>query len=143
MCFVDGDVLIEQHTGMAIQAVVNRMGLKRFAAIEQQVLCNLQLQNSVISTGGSAVYSQAAMHHLGQIGLRLYLKISPATLMRRVNNVGSRGLYKHPAHHLMRLYSDREALYPKYADLTFSNDAPFSAVNAQHLYRLLDTGHHD
>lgn len=136
--FIDGDVLIEQATGMCIQDVVNRMGLRRFAEIEQRVLCSLQTDNAVISTGGSAVYSQEAMHYLGSIGRRLYLKISRATLLRRVNNTDSRGLFKLPSYSLLRLYAERQALYPCYADLTFANDKPLSAVQAHRLYRLLD-----
>ncbi len=141
--FVDGDQLIEQAAGMRIQEVVNRMGLVRFAAIEQRVLCGLKVDNSVISTGGSAVYGDAAMRYLGSIGQRLYLKISPHTMLRRVNNAHSRGLFKKPSHTLLRLYAERESLYPQYADLTFTNDKPFTAIQAAALYQLIDKATHE
>ena len=139
LLFVDSDALIEQHCGMPIQQVVNLKGLKRFAQIEQQVLCDCQYQGAVISTGGSAIYSHAAMETLGQTGALLYLEISAQSLVRRINNAAQRGLMKYPSHHLLRLYADRQHLYPQYADFTFQNDTPFTATRAAELYRLLES----
>ena len=137
MSFVDSDALIERACNMPIQQVVNRLGLKRFRQIEQQVLCDSDCENTVISTGGSAVYSDLAMQVLGRTAVRLYLQISRPTLIRRVNNQNVRGLLKYPSHSLMRLYADRENLYSPYADVTFNNDSPFTALRATELCDLL------
>lgn len=137
--FVDSDHLLEQYCNMPIQQVVNRMGLKRFCQLEQAVLCDSQFDNSIVSTGGSAIYSEHAMRKLGENGARLYLQISPQTLIRRVSNQSQRGLVKYPSHHMLRLYADRKHLYPQYADVTFKNDAPLTAANAAELYRILES----
>jgi len=136
--FVDGDNLIENAANSSVQAIIDKWGLRRFQQIEQQVLCDLNPKDCVISTGGSAIYSASAMHHLGNIGTRLYLKISPQSLIRRVNNAATRGLYKYPAHSLMRLFSERQSLYPQYADITYENNQPFTALRAYQLYALLE-----
>ncbi len=138
LTFIDGDTLIESAAGLPIQQVVNNQGLKRFSQLEQRVLCDIDPCGAVISTGGSAVYSADAMRHLQQLSTVIYLQISLQTLVQRVNNTNSRGLYKLPAHPLVRLYRERESLYPSYAHLTFNNDAPFTAIKASQLLQKLD-----
>lgn len=137
--FIDADPLIEQAASLPIQDIVNNWGLAKFTELEESVLCDLKVENSIISTGGSAVYSERAMTYLGDIGCRVYLKISANTLIRRVTNQDRRGLYKLPGHGLMRLFRDREYLYPNFADITFSNDVPFTSAGAHRLVSLINT----
>ncbi len=138
MEFIDSDRLIERAANMGIQNVVDRMGLNRFRELEQQVLCEIDVENTIISTGGSAVYSLSAMNHLATLGPRLYLRITRNSLIRRVDNSAVRGLYKLPSHSLLRLFHERENLYPDFADITFDNDAPLSAIRAGQLIALFD-----
>ena len=137
MTFIDADQLIEQTANLPIQSIVNNWGLAKFTELEESVLCDLSIENAIISTGGSAVYSHRAMSHLGYIGCRVYLKITANTLIRRVTNQDRRGLYKLPGHDLMRLFRDREHLYPNYADITFDNDRSFTASGAYELVSLI------
>ena len=136
--FIDADDLIEQAADMPIQAIVDEWGLVRFSKLEESVLCDINCQNAVVSTGGSAVFCDRAMLHLGNIGCRLFLKISLETLLARVTNESSRGLYKEPSQSLTDLYYERLELYPKYADLTFENDGSFDATDRSALLRLLN-----
>jgi len=137
MPFIDTDSLLEAHENMHIQDIVNRRGVAHLRKIEDQVLSAIDLDQHVISTGGSAVYSQAAMQHLGSIGVRLYLKISLPTLLRRVDNEASRGLAKMKSHPLPRLYSERIDLYAQAADITFDNDWPVTALSMDGLLKQL------
>ena len=132
--FIDTDRLVERAVNMPIQKIVDNFGLRRFAQLEQRILCELAPSCSIIATGGSAVFSEAAMRHLGDYGTRLYLRISRQTMMRRITDKATRGLFKLPSHTLLRLYAERESMYPKYADLTFDNDKPFTAARAQLLH---------
>ena len=136
--FIDADDLIEQAANMPIQAIVDEWGLARFSELEESVLCDLDCQNAVVSTGGSAVFSDRAMSHLGNIGCRLFLQISLETLLARVTNESSRGLYKKPSQSLTDLYNERLELYPRYADLTFDNDGSFEEADRSALSRLLN-----
>ncbi len=139
MHFFDGDALIEQAAGLPVQQVLERWGMRGYCELESRVLRDLDTSNAVISTGGSAVLSSGLMPHLALNSVRLYLKISPMTLVRRVKNTRTRGLVKHPSHHLLRLYQQREPLYARHGDITFNNDAYFSATALSQLCQLLES----
>lgn len=125
--FIDADDLLEKQNGHPIQYLLDCFGLNRLSEMEEKLLCSLNLENHVISTGGSAVYSEIAMRHLKDIGLLVYLSISNATLLKRVDNVSSRGLVKLPKDTLSELYHQRTPLYEKWAEVTFDNNRPLSA----------------
>lgn len=127
MLFVDTDKLIEQRYGRSLQQILNMHGYRHLRAIEQQVLCSLALQDCVISTGGSAVYSLAAMAHLRSLGNIVYLHISVATLLSRVDNSTARGLAKLPQQTLHGLYRERLPLYRRWANTIVDNNRPLSA----------------
>ena len=74
--FVDADLLIQQSCDKSLQRLIDTLGPDAFIEIENQVLSEMSFEHSVIATGGSAVYSDAAMEHLGKIGRVVYLKIS-------------------------------------------------------------------
>ena len=125
--FLDTDELIEQRYGHSLQHLVNRHGYRYLRRIEADVLSSLDLQNHVISTGGSAVYSDAAMRHLTASSRIIYLSISLPTLMQRVDNSASRGLAKLPGVSLQAIYRERLPLYQRYAEITVDNNRPLSA----------------
>jgi len=136
--FVDTDTLIERLENQPIQHIVNYRGVGYLRRMEEEVLLGMQVKNHVIATGGSAVYSAASMKHLKEIAVRVYLKISVATLMRRVSNTDSRGLVKMPQHPLPRLYMERLALYHQAADIEFDNNWPMTALRIDALNKQLD-----
>ena len=64
MAFVDTDLLIQQEEGKKLQYIIDSQGMDDFLKIEERVLASVDVENSVISTGGSAVYSEkAAVYH--------------------------------------------------------------------------------
>jgi shikimate kinase len=90
------------------------MALRR---IEEEMLRGISLRNHVIATGGSAVYSEAAMTHLKSDGLVVFLDADLQTLKARIHDFGTRGLAKAPGQSLDDLYKERLPLYRQYADL--------------------------
>jgi len=138
MSFIDTDLILESVENMPIQDIVNRRGVAYLRFLEGVVLSQLDFKNHVIATGGSAVYSERAMEHLGTLGARVYLKISLKTLTMRVNNIGSRGLAKMKSHPLPRLYAERANLYEAAADIVVSNDRPMTAISVEDLNAKLD-----
>lgn len=138
MSYLDTDSLLESAENMDIQDIVNRRGVRYLRELESDVLSALELDNTVIATGGSAVYSDAAMRHLGTDGVMVYLQISLATLVKRVKNVSSRGLAKMNSHPLPRLYADRADLYQAAADIIMPNDKPISALSMSSLNQQID-----
>lgn len=133
--FVDTDTLIEQDQNMPIQTIVSRRGLRFMRRLEERVLCDLELEGYVIATGGSAIYSEKALVKLGEHGVRVYLKISLTTLLKRVRNIDSRGLVKMPSYSLPRLYAERLPLYEAKADIQIDNDRPVTAVGLDALVK--------
>lgn len=136
--FYDGDELIESEVEMTIQDLIDQYGSKYFSQVESRVLSELDVKKAVISTGGSAVYSEKAMKSLAAHANVVYLRISEQTLIQRIDNFAERGLMIEAGQTLSDLYRDRIELYPKYADLVFDNDASFSTSNAESLLKLIE-----
>lgn len=47
-----------------LQQIINEMGVEEFKKAEEAAILSLDLKGTVIATGGSVVYSPAAMAHL-------------------------------------------------------------------------------
>ena len=116
--FVDTDLLIQQQAGRTLQEIVDQDGHLALRRIEEQVLLALAVEGQVISTGGSAVYSEAAMTHLRQNGTVVFLDIPLEEVRRRIGNYSLRGISRRPDQSLEALFEERFALYTRYADLT-------------------------
>jgi shikimate kinase len=116
--FIDTDVLIEAKEGRTLQTIVDQDGYLALRAIEERVLLELNCRDHVIATGGSAVYSQAAMEHLRKQGVIVFLDMDLDTLKARVTDFGARGLAKRSDQSLSDLFAERSALYRQYADIT-------------------------
>ena len=86
----------------------------------------------VVATGGSAVYSQQAMAHLGSLGPIVHLQIDLAALKQRLGNLDERGVLRMPGQTIDALYMERRPLYERYADITVSTAgvAPDQVVSA-------------
>ena len=117
--FVDSDLIIQERTGKKLHRIISEVGREGFLAIEEAV--NLTLGNdaapSVIATGGSAVYSEAAMAHFKSVGKVVYLRLSFETVERRLGNFTHRGVVMPEGYTLRDLYDERCALYERYADV--------------------------
>lgn len=122
MKFVDTDLLIQETENCKLQEIIDERGMQEFLRIEEKVLSELEAENSIISTGGSAVYSDKAMKHLGSIGDVVYIKLSLDEIERRLNNIKTRGIAMKPGETLADLYNMRVPLYEKYADITIETE---------------------
>ena len=116
--FVDTDVLIQTSQGRTLQDIIDTDGYLVLRRIEEEVLLGLGLRNHVIATGGSAIYSDAAMAHLTSGGIVIFLDVDLPTIESRIKDFGTRGLAKRPDQDLADLFRERCALYRKYADIT-------------------------
>lgn len=116
--FLDTDLLIQSHAGRSLQAIVNREGHEALRAVEAQVLRQLDARDHVIATGGSAVYSDAAMAALRASGVIVHLHVDWPVIERRVTNLESRGIAKAGDQTLRDVYDEREPLYQRHAEIT-------------------------
>ena len=118
--FLDTDLLIQQKTGKLLQEILDREGVDRFLEIEEQALLSVSVQNCVIATGGSAVYSQKAMESLSQNALVVYLEVDFESLSRRLSNITTRGIVFKGSGNLRAVYEERLPLYQKYQTVTLN-----------------------
>ncbi|MFL0811496.1 MAG: shikimate kinase [Agarilytica sp.] len=122
MPFIDTDLLIQGRAECTLQAYLDTFGFMALRELEESVLLEDDFAHKIVSTGGSVVYSDKGMGRLGQIGIRLYLKVGLETMLARINNADSRGLACKPGTSLENIYSERAPLYEKYADIVVEVD---------------------
>lgn len=120
--FIDSDLSIQEREGRLLKDIIAEDGVNRFIEIEGEVLSNLNAERSVIATGGSAVYSGAAMETLKETATVVYLKLSLESLKDRLSDIKGRGVVLRDGQTLDDLYKERIPLYEKYADITVTED---------------------
>jgi shikimate kinase len=118
MDFVDTDLLIQKKCAESLCGIIEAKGIEEFLKIENNVICENAFENSVVATGGSAVYGEEAMAKLRADGVAVYLKLSPEELVRRIDNIHTRGIAMKQGTTIAALYDERAPLYEKYADIT-------------------------
>jgi len=116
--FIDTDVLIQLEENRSLQDIVDCDGHMALRSIEERVLLGVNHRNHVIATGGSAAYSHKAMQHLQQDGVVIFLNADLPCLRSRIQNYETRGLAKRPDQSFDDLFSERNELYTRYADIT-------------------------
>ena len=124
MGFLDADLVIQSRYGKTLQVIIDAEGPDAFIEIENHILCSIEAQDAIIATGGSAVYSDEAMRHLGELGPIVYLKISYESLVNRLCDLDERGVVLRDgvSMSLRDLYDERQPIYEKYADITVDVD---------------------
>ena len=137
--FVDTDLLIQAHCGATLQQLIDMKGVQEFLDIENEVLGNVEADDSVIATGGSAVYSAEAMSHLSDIGTIVYLEISFESLVERLVDLQDRGVVmkRGLSMSLHDLYEERVPLYRRYADVIVNIDGLSITAAARKVASLL------
>ena len=122
MDFVDSDLVIQSTMQATLSQLIEQHGDDGFRDIENRVNASLSMQNSVIATGGSVVYGQAAMEHLRSIGTVVYLRLTCENIAERLGDLHARGVTIRPGWTLRDLYNERCPLYEQYADIVLDYD---------------------
>lgn len=120
--FCDTDLSIQKETGESLCDTIAKIGIEEFILLEEDVICKQEFLNSVVATGGSAVYGEKAMEKLKENGIIVYLKVSPDELQSRIKNIHTRGIAMKEGTTIKELYEERAPLYEKYADITVECD---------------------
>lgn len=116
--FVDTDLIIQNTYHKSLCNIIADDGLAGFKEKENEILKSLECDNSVIATGGSAVYCDEGMHNLKKNGRIVYLKLSPEIIKKRIKNIITRGIAMEEGCTIDDLYLERAPLYEKFADFT-------------------------
>ena len=119
MGFVDTDLIIQQQQKSTLQRLIDAYGLDRFRELEEQALISVpDKSDTVIATGGSAVFCPEGMARLKENGICVYLDLPIEELKRRLNNITTRGIACRKGESLEDIFAEREGLYKRYADIT-------------------------
>lgn len=118
--FVDADILIQSQCDKTLQKLIDALGPEGFLEVENRVLCTIDAQDTIISLGGSAVYSDEAMQHLKTLGKVVYLQVSYEEMASRLHDLRQRGVVMKggASMSLREMYDERKPLYEKYAEVT-------------------------
>jgi len=115
--FLDSDLVIQEKEGKLLSQIIEDNGDAGFIRIENDVNKSIEVDNTVIATGGSAVYGDEAMEHFKSIGTVIYLEVPYKEIEKRVGSLKDRGVVSNGKASIEDIYADRIALYEKYADV--------------------------
>ena len=116
--YVDTDDIIIRQNGCPLRDILDREGVDGFVRREEEAICSVEAQRTVIATGGSAIYSEKAMARLKALGRVVYLCLTFDEVERRLGDLHARGVAIAPGSTLQDLFNERVPLYEQYADLT-------------------------
>lgn len=122
MSFMDSDLVIQEQEGKRLHELITAHGIEGFLEIENRVNASLSPVNTIIATGGSAVYCKEAMEHFRECGVICYLKLSYEGICDRLGDLGQRGVVLKDGQTLKDLYDERTPLYEQYAHVTIECD---------------------
>lgn len=120
--FADTDLLLQRKYKMSLCDLLETLGLAAFKEAENRLIAETAFTDTVVATGGSAVYGAQAMAALKAGGIVIYLKLPTAALAARIPDIKTRGVAMPAGMTLDALYAERAPLYEAYADLTIDCD---------------------
>ena len=126
--FIDSDIVIQEKHKKLLCELIDEFGEEGFLKIENDVNKSLDVDRTVIATGGSAVYSEESMMHLKKSSIFVYLKVNNSELDNRVTDLKGRGVVTSGKETMQEIFEDRTRLYQRYADVTIDEDE-FSAIS--------------
>jgi len=136
--FVDTDLVIQARAAKSLQAVINEQGLEAFRKIEEEVLLELEVERTVIATGGSAVYSRLAMTRLKKDGIAVFINTPLQILQSRIADMSSRGMVISPGKSFADLFVERNPLYHQYADFVIDDQGKTVEMTAEEIAQSLE-----
>ena len=115
--FIDTDLVIQEREKALLSEIIKDKGVAGFMKTEEEAILSVDVNNTVIATGGSAVYGEKAMEHLKENGTVVYLKVEKDELFKRLTDIKERGVVLREGENIEEMYDSRIALYEKYADI--------------------------
>ncbi len=138
--FTDTDIVLQRKTGNNLCDIINKQGIEVFLKFENEVLKEIDAENAVISTGGSAVYCDEGMKRLKQYGKIIYLKVDTNELKNRLNNIKTRGIAMQEGTTIEELYTERAPLYEKWADIIVDCNGETAEENLRKIRKKIERG---
>jgi len=116
LSYIDTDHLIEKKFQMTLEDIKKRFGYKFVRSSEEEVILSINSSTQIISTGGSAVYSNLSMKHLKSFSKIIYIDTPLATIVERIDIGQERGLAVPDGLSISDIYSERKPLYEEFSE---------------------------
>ena len=120
--FVDTDLLIEEKFKLSLEQLKKEKGYEFVRQAEEEEILGLDENIKVISTGGSAVYSEKSMLHLNSFSKIIYINTPLDEIKQRIGDGQERGLAAPEGLSIDDIYKERVPLYNKWADIKLNGD---------------------
>ena len=120
--FFDTDLLFQGLEEKRLQDIIDDDGIEYFLSAEERAILSLDINATVVATGGSVVYSEKSMEHLKKSGKVIYLHLSYDTMVDRIKNITTRGVVVKEGDSLEDMYNERLPMYQKWADVVINCD---------------------
>ena len=121
MPLLDTDAMIVEAEGRPISDIFAERGEAYFRDLESAAcLAVSELAGAVIATGGGAVLRKENMEALAKNGMIFFIDRHPSRILRS-GSLMDRPLVQDNRDKLFRLYTERLALYRRWADVTIAN----------------------
>ena len=118
---IDSDQLIESNQNKSLQEILVENGIKEFKKIEEAAILSVEFNQTVLATGGSAIFSKKAMNYIKSNSSVIYLEVSFEDIMDRIPDFSSRGFIKRADQTMEDAFNERESIYREFADHTVTN----------------------
>ena len=118
LSYVDTDKLIENQFKQSLEDIKQSNGYKFVRKAEEEIILGLKNNIEIISTGGSAVYSESAMSHLQSFSKIIYISTPLSVIKERIGDGQGRGFAAPNEMSIEDVFYEREPLYTKWADKT-------------------------
>lgn len=122
--FLDTDLLLQNRLGRPITQIFQVYGEETFRDHETSILRSIDPHAAILSTGGGIVMREANWEEMRRLGLVIYLKARPETLIARLESSKKKRpllLVEEWPERVRNLLSQREREYEK-ADLVVDMD---------------------
>ena len=81
---IDSDQLIETNQKKFLQEVLVDNGIQEFKKIEESAILSVEFNQTLLATGGSAIFSKKAMNHIKSNSSVIFLEVSFEDIMDRI-----------------------------------------------------------
>jgi shikimate kinase len=123
LAFRDTDLDIQVHARASLQDILDREGYVKLRQLEQEILLQIPLSQSVISTGGSVIYSDKVMRRLSAAGPVVFLAVDFETLAHRVQSTPGRGIASNSDDSFAQIFAERIPLYKQWANVVIDTSS--------------------
>lgn len=133
LTFVDADSEMESRAGRTISEIFARQGEAAFRVLEREFIDEVSRTPAVVALGGGAIAQPGRVEELKRLGVLVYLRARPESLLARIGDARSRPLLdalgpRERRARLCELLKEREASYARAAIQVDTDDLAPAAV---------------